>query len=393
MLQKSNIINELKIMRSKVKDDVVPFRVALMLKRYKFGSNIAARYLGKPRGLVQSWMQAGESHVLAERQFHMGAFEKKLRNIRRKVTKENIYYLLAMKLIDLKLPPEYIGKHLGIPLSTVRSWRAGVSPKGVNRLFTDRNMVDREFKKLMQYLKYESTRQNLYYYLSLKLSENARNTLGRRRIGGKTISKILTKHFNLTRPIPKETVTCWIDGKRRPKNAFEVLKDDEIIEDEYRKIIDELTDEYLEYHIAKALHDRYNWSYSRISKTLGTNKEKVRGWIKKDRGNPMAKCFKNDDKIEEALKKYVIVAPNGGELQGAVREEIENLVENEASFDEDLEDEILYHLSFFPSGLSSPEAIKSILIDNKMADIEDIMEVLENSPKITRKGNRWLLRE
>jgi hypothetical protein len=119
-------------MRSEVKDDVVPFRVALMLKRYKFGSNIAARYLDKPRGLVQSWMQAGESHTLAERQFQLGAFEKKLRNVRKKVTQENIYYLLAMKLMNLNLPSEYIGRHLGIPLSTVRSWKAGVSPKGVN---------------------------------------------------------------------------------------------------------------------------------------------------------------------------------------------------------------------------------------------------------------------
>ncbi|MEE9150763.1 MAG: hypothetical protein V3U20_02900, partial [Thermoplasmata archaeon] len=92
-------------MLSKVKEDVVPFRVALMLKRYKFGSNIAAKYLGKPRGLVQSWMQAGESHTLAERYFQLGAFEKKLRTVRRKITQENIYHFLARKLIDLGIPP------------------------------------------------------------------------------------------------------------------------------------------------------------------------------------------------------------------------------------------------------------------------------------------------
>jgi hypothetical protein len=380
-------------MRSKFQDDVIPFRVALMLKRYKFGSNIAAKYLGKPRGLVQSWMQAGESHVLAQRQFQLGAFEKKLRTVRRKVTQENIYYLLAMKLVDLKLPPEYIGKHLGIPLSTVRSWRAGVSPKGVNRLFTDRAMVDKEFKKLMQFLKYESTRQNLFYYLSLKLSENARQKVGRRKIGGKTISKILSKHFNLLRPIPKETITCWIDGKRRPKNAFEVLKDREIIEEDYVKIIDELTEEFIDYHVAKALHDRYNWSYSRISKTLDLDKERVRGWVKKGRGNPIAICFKNKEIVEKALRMHVTEAHNGGDVVEELDEGNETLNIDNDIFDEDLEDEILYHLSFFPSGLSSPEAIKSILIENKMAGIEDIMEVLENSPKIVKKGNKWLLRE
>jgi hypothetical protein len=295
--------------------------------------------------------------------------------------------------VDLKLPPEYIGKHLGIPLSTVRSWRAGVSPKGVNRLFTDRAMVDKEFKKLMQFLKYESTRQNLFYYLSLKLSENARQKVGRRKIGGKTISKILSKHFNLLRPIPKETITCWIDGKRRPKNAFEVLKDREIIEEDYVKIIDELTEEFIDYHVAKALHDRYNWSYSRISKTLDLDKERVRGWVKKGRGNPIAICFKNKEIVEKALRMHVTEAHNGGDVVEELDEGNETLNIDNDIFDEDLEDEILYHLSFFPSGLSSPEAIKSILIENKMAGIEDIMEVLENSPKIVKKGNKWLLRE
>lgn len=380
-------------MQSKAKDDVIPFRVALMLKRYKFGSNIAAKYLGKPRGLIQSWMEAGESHSLAERQFRLAAFEKKLRTVRRMVTQENIYYLLAMKLMELKLPPEYIGRHLGIPLSTVRSWKEGVTPKGVNRLFIDRDMVDREFKKLMRFLKFESTRQNLFYYLSIKLSEKARQKVGRRRVGGKTISAILTKHFNLGRPIPKETITCWIDGNRRPKNAFEVLKNNELIEEVYRKIVDHLTDENMDYHIAKSLHDRYNWHYSRISKTLGLDKEKVRGWVKKARGSPVAKCFKNESKVEEELRKYVDLAPNGGDAYEATDRGIETTRTNENDLDEELEDEILYHLTFFPSGIGSPKAIKSILIDNKDVEIEDILKVLDKSPRIMRKGNRWVLRD
>lgn len=379
-------------MRSKAKEDVIPFRVALMLRRYKFGSNIAAKYLGKPRGLVQSWMQAGESHTLAEKQFQLGAFEKKLRAVRRNVTQENIYYLLAMKLIELKLPPEYIGKHLGIPLSTVRSWKEGIKPKGVNRLFIDRTILDREFKKLMQFLKFESTRRNLFYYLSLKLSERARQEVGRRRIGGKTISAILTKHFNLVRPIPKETITCWIDGTRRPKNAFEVLKDDELIEEEFRKIVDELTEEHIDYHIAKALYNDHNWSYSKISKTLNLDKEKVRGWVKKNRGNPVAKCFKNESKVEEEIKKYVNLAPNGGTALGENYENME-VLESGENLEEELEDEILYHLAFFPSGIGSPQALKSILIDNKDSSIENILEVLDKSPRIVRRGNRWFIKD
>jgi hypothetical protein len=253
-------------------------------------------------------------------------------------------------------------------------------------------LVDREFKKLIRYLKFESTRQNLLYYLSLELSERARQKVGRRRIGGKTISMILTKHFNLIRPIPKETVTCWIDGRRKPKTAFDMLKDNGLIEEKYQKIVDELTEDHMDFHIAKALHDRHNWSYSKISKTLNLDKEKVRGWVKKDRGNPVAKCFRNESKVEEELKKYIDLAPNGGDTLEKTDKGIETL-EVRKNFDEELEDEILYHLAFFPSGLSSPHAIKSILIDNKYADIEDILKVLDNSPKIVRRGNRWVLRE
>lgn len=380
-------------MDSRSNDDVVPFRVALMLKRYKFGSNTVARYLGKSRGLVQSWMQAGESHALAERQFKIAAFEKKLKNVRRSITKENIYYLLTMKLIDLDLPPEYIGKHLGVPTSTIRTWKDGVSPKGVKRLFIDRDYLDREFRNVMGFLSERSTRENKFYYLAIKLSETAREKVGRRRIGGKTISNILVNHYNLTRTIPKETITCWINGRRIPKTAFAALKSDDIIEEEYRNIVDSLTQKHMDYHLAKALHDSYDWKYSKISKTLGLDKEKVRGWVKKDRGNPEAKCFKNTILVEAELKKYVEVYPNGGEVISAPEEDIKEQDTIESEFDEEMEDEILYHLSYFPQGLSSPLAIKSILIDNKDADLEEILFILNNSPSIIRKGKRWILRQ
>ncbi len=380
-------------MHSKQKEDVVPFRVALMLKRYRFGSNIAARYLGKPRGLVQSWMQAGESHALAQSNFKLGAFEKKLRKVRQKLTQENIFYLMAMKLIDLKLPPEFIGRNLGLPLSTVRSWKEGVSPKSANRLFIDRDILDREFKNVMEFLRSKSTRENLLYYLSIKLSESGQQKVGRRRIGGKTISRILTGHFNLVRSIPKETITCWIDKRRRPKNAFEVLKDNEFIEGQYRKIEDELTDEHMDYHMAQTLYSRYDWSYSRISKTLELDKEKVRGWVKKNRGNPIAKCFKNEGRVKESLKEYVNEEPHEEETNESVEKALEAVEARDNGFDTELEDEILYHLAFFPSGISSPRAIKSILIDNKDAEIRDIEEVFNKSPRILRNGSRWTLKE
>lgn len=377
-------------MGSKTNEDVLPFRVALMLKRYKFGSNMAARYLEKPRGLVQSWMQAGESHSLARQQFKLEAFEKKLKNIRRKITRENIYYLLAMRLIQLDLPPEYIGNHLGIPLSTIRSWKRGVAPKGVKKLFIDRTILDREYKKLNDFLKERSTRENMIYYLSLKLSEAKVDGAKRRRIGGKTISKIITKHYRLYAPIPKETISCWIDGRRTPKNAFLQLKDTKLVDMEFNKIIDELTLEHMDFHLSKALYEKHDWPYSKISKELQIDKEKVRGWVTKNRGSPVAKCFKNQSIIEDRLRIYVSeTAFNGGEIVGA-SENSEIIVEVD-DFDYELEDEVLYHLAFFPGGLSSPQAIKSILIENKESEIEDILKVLNNSNKIVKKGNKWVL--
>jgi hypothetical protein len=382
-------------MHTKSTDDVLPFRVALMLKKYKFGSNMAARYLGKPRGLVQSWMQAGESHMLARQQFKLEAFEKKLKGIRRKITQENIYYLLAMKLIELDLPPEFIGKHLGVPLSTIRSWKRGVAPKGVKKLFVDRNILDKEYKKLISFLKEQSTKQNLQYYLALKLSDAGAQEEGRRRIGGKTISRILTKHFRLYHPIPKETISCWIDGRRTPKNAFPSLKDREIINEEYRKIVDELTHEFMDYHISHKLYIDHNWTYSKISKTMNLDKEKVRGWVTKDRGSPIAKTFRNENLVNEELKRYIVETSfNGGGMKSEESEkEIHYEDEEEDEFDFELEDEILYHLSFFPGGLSSPQAIKSILIENKESEIEDILKILDFSKKIVRKGNKWVLRD
>jgi hypothetical protein len=372
--------------------DVLPFRVALMLKRYKFGSNMAARYLGKPRGLVQSWMQAGESHTLAREQFRLDAFEKKLKNIRRKITQENIYYLLAMKLLDLNLPPEFVGNHLGIPLSTIRSWKRGVAPKGVKKLFVDRTILDREYKKLNRFLKERSTLENMIYYLSLKLSETKRGD-SRRKIGGKTISKILTKHYRFFSPIPKETISCWIDGRRTPKNAFPQLKDNKLVEREYNKIVDELTYEHMNYHLSKVLYKEYDWSYSKISKILNIDKEKVRGWVTKNRGSPVAKCFVNKDLVDERLKLYVHKTSfNGGEIE-PVDDTVDIISEEEDDFNYPLEDEILYHLSFFPDGLSSPQALKSILIENKESDNDDILHVLNFSKKIIKVGNKWLIKE
>ena len=90
------------------------FRVALLLKKYRFGAVSAAKYLGKPRGLVQSWMQIGSKHYLAKEKIKLKSFEKILKELRKKITKEHMNYFLAKRLASSRtLSP-------GKPLSFMR---------------------------------------------------------------------------------------------------------------------------------------------------------------------------------------------------------------------------------------------------------------------------------
>jgi hypothetical protein len=151
----------------------------------------------------------------------------------------------------------------------------------------------------------------------------------------------------------------------------------------------------MNYHLAKVLHDKHGWKSARISKALELNKEKVRGWVSKNRGSPIAKCIKNETLIKEALLPYLDDEVDKGE-----NAEVEMLIEEPSvepidhistDLNHELEDEILYHLSYFPSGISSPRAIKAILIENKDADLDEIQKVLNNSTGILRKNGKWFL--
>jgi predicted transcriptional regulator len=255
------------------------------------------------------------------------------------------------------------------------------------------------------------------YFLAMRLSEAARKNLGRRRIGGRIISQILTRHFGHLTPIPEKTVSCWIDGKRKPWDAFEVMADESRIRREYSRIIDELTYQHLTFHVSKQLAEEYGWKYSKISKELHLKKELVRGWIKKDRGNPVAKTYVNNDIVRNELKKYVdtseklkiIKKPdiNRSTIQNKIKK-IENkktskkLQINDSyiksdvnDFDEELEQELVYHLETFPTGVTSAKVLKSILIDHNDASIEQLERVLQRSSKIvkSRFTGKWILKK
>ena len=403
---------------SVVQQQAIQFKVALLLKQYKFGAAAAAKYLGKTRGLVQSWMQIGNRHHLAKQNIQLKKFETLVKTLRRRITKENLDYFLVMRLIDFGLPVTFISKVLELPTSTVRSWWFGKVPPEIKQLFYDSKLVDREFKKLLRFLKLMTTRNNLEYFLALRLAETKNDENGTRRLGGRVISKLLRDHFGYIKPIPDKTISCWIEGKRKPWSAFQVLADKTIIDREYHKIIDEQTRQYLDYHIAKTLAVEHDWNYSKISQALKINKEVVRGWIKKGRGHPVAKALINNSIVDREVGKYFA---QGAELNSnepgnarAVKPTIlartldnfkdqENRINPVAGahlhpedvvdqYNELLEKELIYHLETIPTGVSSPKVLKSILIDHQNASVEEITRVLQASKHIVQNGGKWMLK-
>ncbi|WP_455392535.1 hypothetical protein [[Eubacterium] cellulosolvens] len=388
------------------------FRVALLLKKYKFGAVSAAKYLGKPRGLVQSWMQIGNKHHLAKEKISLRRFERILKGIRKKVTKENIDYFLAKRLLALNLPVAFVANILELPTSTVRSWKLGKLPVEIKQFFYDRVVIDKQFNKLLRSLKNEITTRNLEYYLALELANTTNVNNGRRRIGGRTISQILTNHFGYIEPIPEKTISCWIDDKRRPWDAFRIFRNTRLVQKEFNKIVDELTYKHIMYQISKLLADEYGWKYTQISRKLRIDKELVRGWIKKGRGNPVAKTFVNEMIVRSEVEKYVEpedlvdAGENLGEPevpkveQGAQSQQNENLVEvdhelsRDAELDNALERELIYHLETIPTGVSSAKVLKSILIHCSDATLKDIERILLRSKVIIKDHTtgKWLLK-
>jgi predicted transcriptional regulator len=387
------------------------FKAAMLLKKYNFGAASTAKYLGKSRGLIQSWIQTGNDHYLAKEKIKFKSFKKILKELRRNITLEHLDYFLAKRLIDLDLPAAFVSKILDIPTSTVRSWRHGKVPVEVKKYFYDDKLVDREFKKLMKFLKTDSTNRNLEYYQALNLANVARKNVGRKRIGGRIISEILTNHYGYVKPIPDKTVSCWINGSRKPWGAFKALEDEQMVQRDYKKIVDELTYQYMEYHLSKSLADKHKWKYSKISKILGLNKELVRGWIKKDRGNPVAKTYFNPDIIKNEVKKYLkeddLRNAQKGRSESNLAEEhsgsksidselnVETQISVHPDLDIELERELIYHLETLPLGVSSPSVLKSILVNCQNASIKDIEKVLKLSQEIIQNDStgKWMLKK
>ena len=281
----------------------IDFRVALALSKFGFGAMYTARHLLRSRGMVQSWKKMGERHYLANKKVNREKVAKRLWKIRRVTTFKDLDYHLASKLFDFDLSSSYIAKRLGIPVSTVNSWRKGNSPSSVRNGFIDHELIESKFNSLIASIKRDLTEENIDYFLALRISDESSNRgrrKGARNIGARTIGGILHKFLNVE-PLPERTVSSWIKGERRPHNIEPRLVDDEYVDERLKALVLELTREHIDFHIAKELAKR-DWQYSAIALFLHLNKEKVRGWIKKDRGSPVAKIFVHQEYVDRVLK-------------------------------------------------------------------------------------------
>jgi predicted transcriptional regulator len=284
----------------------VDFRVALALSQYGFGAMYTAKHLLRSRGMVQSWKKMGEKHHLAKKKFNDSNVSKRLWKIRRVTTFKDLDFHLAKRLFEFDLSSSYIARKLGIPVSTVNSWRKGNSPASVREGFVDQELIESKFMSLIETIKRDLTHGNIDYFLTLKISREAvglRGEEGARGIGARTISQMLRDFLHIE-PIPERTVSSWIKGERKPHNLELRLVAEDYIDERFKELVLELTKKHINYHIAKALEEK-GWSYSAIALFLGSDKEKVRGWIKKDRGSPVAKTFVNKTYVLRVMKTMI----------------------------------------------------------------------------------------
>ena len=127
----------------------IDFRVALALSELGFGAMYTAKHLLRSRGMVQSWKKMGEKHHLARKNFNDDKVTNRLWKIRRVTTFKNLDYHLAGRLFEYDLSSSYIARKLGIPVSTVNSWRKGNSPASVRNGFIDKELVESKFESLL----------------------------------------------------------------------------------------------------------------------------------------------------------------------------------------------------------------------------------------------------
>ena len=334
--------------------DAVDFRAALTMRKYGLGTVTIARVLGRSRGLVQSWLNSGERHTLSHIQCPRYDLEARLRELKKAITFRYIDRIIAMEFYKIGLNSGEISEILRVPPTTVESWKN--CP--LDLPFADPKTVEAEYQRKLKQAQRHYTRKNIHYHLAIRLREEGEKK--GKRIGSKTIYDVLCAHFypDGNCPLSERTITSWLAGERHPPHTKEMLIDRKMVEQEFKAVVDDLTLRFIDHHVAMELFNTHGWSYQEISKTLGIDKEKVRGWTKKKRGNPLAMTFSNPAIITERTRDFLLPR---------------------------WEEEVVYFLRTFPAGVSSPLVLRH-LVDIPQEELEYIFE---NSRRIVRKNNRW----
>jgi DNA-binding transcriptional regulator YiaG len=287
----------------------IDFRVALALDEYGFGAMYTSKHLLRSRGMVQSWKKMGEKHHLARKDYNKDQVRTRLWKIRRVTTFKDLDFHVARALFDYHMSSSYISKALNIPVSTVINWRNGNSPASIKNNFVDNELIRSKLDAVLGKIKREITTKNLDYFLTLKINEESHKALdgGRvRGIGARNISWML-RDLSGSQQIPERTVASWIKQERRPRNYDQKLVDEEFLDQKFTELVLMLTKQHINYHLAKALN-KIGWTYSAIALFLGVQKEKVRGWIRKGRGSPVAKAFFDPIYVQRVLRTMLVTA-------------------------------------------------------------------------------------
>ncbi len=274
--------------------------VARRLSALGFGAHTVANLLHRTRGVVQNWVAERNADLREPTSEEEGEIKRRLENLRRRVTLKHMDYFVATRLFGRDLSSSFISRHLGVPLTTIRTWRQGRIPLGVKEGFVDAELIERKMEVLWQDLLKELSQEDLAYHLALRMAAASQRD-GRRIVGSKVIARVLARYLGMER-LPEGTVGSWIDGERSPRtNQF---VHDEFVTERYQDLLTYLTREHLSYHLSARLRT-LGWRTRDIARQLGVPPSQVRSWITKGRVPPVARVFFDETLVERALQAHL----------------------------------------------------------------------------------------
>ena len=283
------------------------FRVVLRLSKIGYGALAISKLLHISRGRVQSWIKAKKRHPLYNFDYDSLVVEERLRYAKRVVTLKNIDYILTRYLVEnYSMSANRIAKLLGIQVSSVNNWSNGNSPRSYFSEFIDDAIVETKIQGILPKISSALTKEWMPYILTRRLYEKCKrikkewkkDVKERNLVGPRRISIILSEFLN--RRYAERTVSSWLTGERSPHGFNKGLVDHVLVVSVEKDFVVFITEKYVKYHVAMLLSSR-GWRYGAISVLLKEKSDRIRGWIDKGRGPPLAKIVVD----REYLKRYI----------------------------------------------------------------------------------------